>query len=64
MYSSSVPMSWVWERFRNTFRSSAEDSSDDVDVETVRLSQLIENTVYLIISGSGSPMMGFPMGGH
>jgi len=44
MYSSSVPMSWVWERFRNTFRSSAEDSSDDVDVETVRISELVENT--------------------
>jgi hypothetical protein len=40
-------MSWVWERFRNTFRSSAEDSSEDIDVETVRFSQLIENTVYL-----------------
>jgi hypothetical protein len=40
-------MSWVWERFRNTFRISAEDSSDDVDVETVRISHPIENTVYL-----------------
>ena len=47
MNSSSVPMSWVWERFRNTFRSSADDGGEDVDIETVRLSQLTENIEYL-----------------
>jgi hypothetical protein len=36
MNSSSVPMSWVWERFRNTFRSSADDDVEDIDIETVR----------------------------
>jgi hypothetical protein len=40
-------MSWVWERFRNTFRSSADDGGEDVDIETVRLSQLTENIEYL-----------------
>ncbi|XP_021913778.1 probable E3 ubiquitin-protein ligase HECTD2 isoform X2 [Zootermopsis nevadensis] len=33
MNSSSVPMSWVWERFKNTFRSSVDDDAEDVDTE-------------------------------
>ncbi|GFG39371.1 hypothetical protein Cfor_08324 [Coptotermes formosanus] len=45
MNSSSVPMSWVWERFRNTFRSSADDGGEDVDIET-RPRQHREVSVY------------------
>ncbi|XP_069704563.1 probable E3 ubiquitin-protein ligase HECTD2 [Periplaneta americana] len=45
MNSSSVPMSWVWERFRNTFRSSADDDVEEVDIDT-RPSQHREVAVY------------------
>lgn len=49
MNSSSVPMSWVWERFRNTFRSSADDGGEDVDNETVRILELTDiDTVRLL----------------
>jgi Fe-S-cluster formation regulator IscX/YfhJ len=33
-------MSWVWERFRNTFRSSSDDDVEDVDIDTVRFLEI------------------------
>jgi hypothetical protein len=44
MNSSSVPMSWVWERFRNTFRSSPDDDVEDVDTDTVSILEATKST--------------------
>jgi hypothetical protein len=41
-------MSWVWERFRNTFRSSADD---DVEADTERVRFLLK-TIFTVVQDS------------
>jgi hypothetical protein len=36
-------MSWVWERFRNTFRISSDDDVEDVDIDTVRFLEMTKS---------------------